>query len=316
MSGVTACPPRLWLRPGFILDKESAMQQQFEAVHSQAQICDPGLCRFVRGAGFHALGGAMKALTQSAVFVGVAQLAKQPANLFRPSPGLFHQQTGGGEGGSAGRRILEEVALERAALPRSILIQPASEILAQRRTGLGKAGDGQPAARNGNRQPERLQFPGIIAPLEFNEVEERAVATEPARAAELFACFHGPHPPPGGRPEARRGMERARESTGRRPDARSVRGSRHSSASACLAAEPVGRPSTAIAPSGASLQDCRTLFSCPLPARPLETQFPSRNFRPSRRLLLELARRFVSLVATSACPPPIHLRTSLRPEGN
>ena len=129
----------------------------------------------------------MEALAQGAVFVRVAQLAQQPANVVRPSPGVFHHRQGGGERDSPGLRVFEQLALERAALPRSLRVKLTSAILAQRRTGLGKASDGLLAAGKGNRQPECFQFSGIIAPLEFNEIEERAVAAQSARAAKLFA---------------------------------------------------------------------------------------------------------------------------------
>ena len=129
----------------------------------------------------------MEALIQGAVFVGVAQLAQQPSNAVRPSPGLFDQGQGGGERDSTSLGVFEELTLERAALPRSLPIEPAGAILAQGRTGLGKASDGLFSAGKGNRQPERFQFPGIIARLEFNEIEEGAVAAQSARAAELFA---------------------------------------------------------------------------------------------------------------------------------
>ena len=129
----------------------------------------------------------MEALAQGAVFVRVAQFAQQPANLVRPSPGLFDQRQGGGERDAAGLRILEQPALERATLPRTFRVHPARAILAQGRTGLRKAGDRRLAARKGNRQPERFQFPGVVTPLEFHEVEERPVAAQAARAAELFA---------------------------------------------------------------------------------------------------------------------------------
>lgn len=93
------------VRASFVLGIKSVVQKQFEAVHSQAQICELVLRRFLRIAGFHALGGAMEALAQGAVFVSVAQLAQQTANVVRPSPGLFDQRQGGGERGSAGIRV-------------------------------------------------------------------------------------------------------------------------------------------------------------------------------------------------------------------
>ena len=88
----------------------------------------------------------MEALAQGAVFVRVAQLAQQPANVVRPSPGVFDQRLGGGERDSAGLRVFEHLAFERAALPRSHRVEPASAILAQGRTGLGKARHGLLAA--------------------------------------------------------------------------------------------------------------------------------------------------------------------------
>ena len=129
----------------------------------------------------------MEALAEGAVLVGVAQLAQEPANLVRPSPRFFNQQPGGGECDSADLRVMEQLALERAALPRSLRVQPAGAIRAQGRTGLGKASDGRFAAGKGNRQPERLQFPGVIAPLELDEIEERTVTAQSACKAELFA---------------------------------------------------------------------------------------------------------------------------------
>jgi hypothetical protein len=129
----------------------------------------------------------MEAFAQGAVFVRVAQFAQQPANAIRPPAGLFDQGQGGGERDSASRRVFEQPAFEGAALPRSRRVQPAGAILAQGRTGLGKAGDGCLAAGKGDRQPERFQLRGIIGRLELDEIEERAVAAQAARAAELFA---------------------------------------------------------------------------------------------------------------------------------
>lgn len=88
----------------------------------------------------------METFAEGAVFVRVAQLAQEPANVVRPSPGVFDQRQGGGKRDSAGLRILEHLALEGAALPRSLRVEPASAVLAQGRTGLGKASDGQLAA--------------------------------------------------------------------------------------------------------------------------------------------------------------------------
>ena len=88
----------------------------------------------------------MEALAQGAVFVRVAQLAQEPADVVRPSPGFFDQRQGGGEGDLADLRVFEQLALERTALPRSLRVQLASAILAQGRTGLGKASDGRLAA--------------------------------------------------------------------------------------------------------------------------------------------------------------------------
>ena len=88
----------------------------------------------------------MEALAQGAVFVRVAQLAEQTANVVRPSPGVFDQRQGGRERATAGLHVFEQLALERAALPRSLRVQLASAILAQGRTGLGKASDGRLAA--------------------------------------------------------------------------------------------------------------------------------------------------------------------------
>lgn len=129
----------------------------------------------------------MAAFAQGAVLVGVAQLAQEPANLVRQSPGLFDDWQRGRKRDPAGLCVLQEPALERAALPGAIRVQPATAIRAQRRTRLGKASYGRLGAGKGHRQPERLQFCGIIAPLEFDDIEERAVAAHSAGEAELFA---------------------------------------------------------------------------------------------------------------------------------
>ena len=129
----------------------------------------------------------METLAHGAMFVRIAQLPEQTANFVGPSPGLFDQRQGRSERDSPRLRVLEQLALERAALPRSVRVQPARAILAQGRTRLGKASDRPLAAGKRHRQPERFQLPGIIALLEFNEIEERTVAAEAARAAELFA---------------------------------------------------------------------------------------------------------------------------------
>jgi hypothetical protein len=163
------------------------VQEQFEAVHNQAQIRERGFGCCFGIAGLHALGRAMEALAQGAKLIRVAQRAQQAAGVVRAALGLFDQRQGGGESNAVGLRILQHPALERAALPRSLGVNAASAILAQGRTGLGKASDGRLAAGKGNRQPERLQFPGIVARLEFDQIEERAVAAQAARPAELFA---------------------------------------------------------------------------------------------------------------------------------
>ncbi len=181
---VRSRPP---LRPRFVLRIKSFVQKQFEPVHCQAQIGELHSRGFVRVTGLHALRGAMETLAQSAVLVRIAQLAEQTANLVRASPGLFDQRQGGSERESPRLGVLEQLALERAALPRAVRVQPARAILAQSRTWLGKASDGHLAAGKRNRQPERFQLPGIIALLEFDEIEKRTIAAKAARAAELFA---------------------------------------------------------------------------------------------------------------------------------
>ena len=142
----------------------------------------------------------METLAQGAVFVGITQLPEQTANILRRSSGLLDQRQGGNERESPRLRVLEQLAFERAALPRAVRVKPARAILAQGRAWLGKASDGRLAAGKSNRQPERFQLPGIIALLEFDEIEERTVAAKAARATELFAWFHGPTI----RPEVRR----------------------------------------------------------------------------------------------------------------
>ena len=88
----------------------------------------------------------MEAFAQGAVFVRVAQLAEETANVVRSSPGVFDQRQRGSERDPVGLRVFEQLALERAALPRSLRVYPAGAILAQGRTGLGKASDGRLAA--------------------------------------------------------------------------------------------------------------------------------------------------------------------------
>lgn len=129
----------------------------------------------------------MDTLAQGEVFVRVAQLAQESAHVVRPPPGLFDQRQGGGKRDPAGFRVFEQPALEGATLPRPLRVEPARAILAQGRTGLGKPSDGLLAAGKGNRESERFQFPGVITPLEFNEIEERAVTAKSAREAKVFA---------------------------------------------------------------------------------------------------------------------------------
>ncbi|HVS50716.1 MAG TPA: hypothetical protein VHD62_00065 [Opitutaceae bacterium] len=178
---------RTRIRAGVVLGVKFGVRKQFEAVHGEAQIRELRLRRFICAASLQPLGCAMEAFAQGAVFVRVAEFAQQSAHGVGASPALFDPTQSDGVGDAAGLRVLEQLALEGAALPRSRRVEPAGAICAQCRAGLGKAGDGRLAAGKGNGQPERLQFRGIVAALEFDEVEERAVAAESARAAELFA---------------------------------------------------------------------------------------------------------------------------------
>jgi hypothetical protein len=177
---------------GFGLGIKFIERLQLEMVHHQAQIGELGFRLGVGVSKFQAVRHAMEAFAQSAVLLRVAQLAQQLAGFFRAPAGLFDQPQRGGERDPARFRVLEHAAFEHPALPWPICVEPAGAICAQSRARLRKPGDGRLAARNRDRQPERFQFRRIVARLEFNEIEERTVAAEPACAAELFTSFHRP----------------------------------------------------------------------------------------------------------------------------
>ncbi|HWL17335.1 MAG TPA: hypothetical protein VNR00_17135 [Opitutus sp.] len=162
-------------------------RQPFEVVHGEAQVGVFGIRVGVGAAGFEAFGRAVKTLAECAMFVGVAEFAEQPARGVRATSCLFDQPQGGVRREEAGIRFFEHAAFEHAALPRAVGIDAAGAIRAKGGAWLGKAGDGRFSARNLHWQAEGFQLRRVIADLEFDEVEERAVAAHPASGAELFA---------------------------------------------------------------------------------------------------------------------------------
>ena len=176
----------------FGLGVELFVCQQIEVVHRQAQFRE-GVARLCVGdSRFQAPLRAAEAITQRAVFLGVAELAQEATNVVRFSPGLFHQAQRSGEGDPAGLRVFEDTTLERAALPGPVRVDLARAIRAQSRARLAKEGDRRPGARNRHRQSERLHFLRVIARSELDVVEERAVAAQPASEAKLFTGVHSP----------------------------------------------------------------------------------------------------------------------------
>lgn len=122
----------------------------------------------------------MEAFAEGAVFVVIAEFTQELAHLVGAATGAADQAQGGGEGDSAGVGVLEHAALEGAALLRAIRVEAAGPVLAEGGAGLGKTGDRCLAARNFDGQPERAQFLRVVAWLELDEVEQRAVAAESA----------------------------------------------------------------------------------------------------------------------------------------
>lgn len=188
---------------GIGLGVKFLMRQQSEVMHGQAQLGEGVSRRCIRESGLHALARPPEALIHRAMLVGVTQLAQEPADFVRVAPRLFDQPEGGCGGEAAGLEILEDTAFKAAALFRAVGVDPAGTISAQGRAGLGKTRDGRPGPRRLHRQAECLQFAGIIARQELHMVEERPVAAQPAREAELVGGFHvtpSNNPRVGGKP--------------------------------------------------------------------------------------------------------------------
>lgn len=129
----------------------------------------------------------METLAQAPVFLRVTEFAQQPPDSVRPPPGLSDQPQGGGERDSSRLCILQQAALENAALRGSLRVQAARPIRAKGRARLGKTSDRGLAARNLDRQPERAQLRRIVARFQFDAIEQRAVTAQPARTAEIFS---------------------------------------------------------------------------------------------------------------------------------
>jgi len=166
------------------------VREQFEPVHRKTQVGEERPRGVIGRLGFHPALQAVKAFTQGAMFIGFAQPDHEPPHPVRLAPGFLNQPQRGGEFGPPGLHFLEHSALKNAALPRPVRVEPAGAVCAQGAAWLGKSGNGIPAAREGDRQPQRLQVFGIIALLELHAVEERAVATQAAGKAKLFAGSH------------------------------------------------------------------------------------------------------------------------------
>ena len=163
------------------------VREQFEAVHRQAQVRERVPGRFVRLGRFHATLRAVEALAQRTIILGITEFAQEPTNAVRPLPGLFDQPQRNGKFDPAGLCVLEDTAFENAALRRPVGVEPAGSIRAQGRARLAKASNRCPGARDRNLQSECPQFLWIVALLELNAIEERAVAAQSAAEAELFA---------------------------------------------------------------------------------------------------------------------------------
>ena len=72
----------------------------------------------------------MEAFAQGALFFRVAQLGQQKANAIRPAAGLPDDRHGGGERGSAGVRVLQQLTFEGATLPGPVRVETAASIRA------------------------------------------------------------------------------------------------------------------------------------------------------------------------------------------
>lgn len=107
---------------------EFLVGQEVQPVHHQTEL-GAGLPGSVGGfSGLRAALGAQEALGEREVLVVASQPAKEFPRAVRPTPGPPHKSERGIGRDPAGREVLEDAALERAALRGTLRVDPAGPI--------------------------------------------------------------------------------------------------------------------------------------------------------------------------------------------
>jgi hypothetical protein len=176
-----------------------AAEKNIEGMHCQGEFAESvGGC-VVESAGFKPSPRALETEAQRQVFVRVAQRAQETAHLFRARVGGTDGFQRGGQFRGARRNRLEERALELAAALGAFRIDAATVLIAERGAGLGEfrvSGFGfrvqrvpAPSPDSPNftdGQSERFEMLRVVARLEFNVLEENAIAAQAAGEAKPF----------------------------------------------------------------------------------------------------------------------------------
>jgi len=157
---------------------------QVEIVNSQRELSISAGGFFVQLGPLKPPGYSPEADAERHLFILVCQRAEQAPDLLRPPPSRADQAQGRGRRSPAGFRILEQNALELAAILRTIRINPAPAAV-QGRAGLRKPRGVVCRAWQGDRQPKRPQPLCIVPRLQLDVSKNDPVAAQAARQAKL-----------------------------------------------------------------------------------------------------------------------------------
>jgi hypothetical protein len=155
--------------------------------------------RAIESAGFEAAPGALESEAQGHVFVGVAQRTQQPPHFVRAAAGgADGLQRGRHSGFTCGDR-LEQRTFKLPATRRSLVVDAAAIVGAERGAGLRESWRAALRVRRDynpvlltnlstvtDGQPKELEVCRIFAGLDFDVLEENAIAAQAAGEAKLL----------------------------------------------------------------------------------------------------------------------------------
>ena len=176
-------------------------------MHRQTQFREHRLRGRIAAARFHPSLRPAKTIPQRTRYIGITQVVQKPTNMVRLSPRLVDQAKRRSLVDPARLGVFINPALKRATLSRTIRVNPARTIRAQRRTRLTKISNRRPTARGRHRQTQCLQFFRILARAQLDVIKKRPVAAQAARQAQFFRGVHTPpsrHPPTKRKPRLQR----------------------------------------------------------------------------------------------------------------